>query len=283
MSKSFHRPHKISLFSSVLFVTPQQAAALLRLPCLLAIRMLPSPLIKTRGLQSPNRSQLRLGHKLHSLPSGRSMGDDISWKASHQLGSLPSSAPVWTDTNGAFGTIGLLSETRLCTEAQHSLACQSLSVQGFYAVSHGRPATPVVAGRALAAMLLTATGLAVRVVVLYAPSPDTWVRTSPTCLAAHLGNQELRDNFAQDGFETWLRIRYLEGCSILTAGGRRMRGSKVLASRARAALREQRSSKKTGSIKLPRFPGSLVRPIRSSEWLRVARSSLEFLGAPHSE
>ena len=43
-------------------------------------------------------------------------------------------------------------------------------------------------------------------------------------------------------FKTWLRIRYLEGCSILTAGGRRvrnLRGSKVLANRARAALGEQ--------------------------------------------
>ena len=52
-----------------------------------------------------------------------------------------------------------------------------------------------------------------------------------------------------------------------------------------AARGAQRAAqfKKTGSIKLPGFPGSLVRPIRSSEWLRAARSSSEFLDAPHSE
>ena len=33
--------------------------------------------------------------------------------------------------------------------------------------------------------------------------------------------------------------------------------------------------KKTASTKLPGFPGSLVRPIRSSEWLKAARSSSE--------
>ena len=60
-------------------------------------------------------------------------------------------------------------------------------------------------------------------------------------------------------------------------------------SRAKWALGVARSSlecwelEKTGSIKLPGFPGSLVRPIRSSEWLRTVRSSSEFLDAPHSE
>ena len=75
------------------------------------------------------------------------------------------------------------------------------------------------------------------------------------------------------------------------AGGRRvrnLRGSKVLANRACAALREQRSSKKLGVSSFLDFQGAWYALFYSKlqgffEQLRVARSSLEFLGAPHSE
>ena len=159
------------------------------------------------ALRTPIRSQLRLGHQLQ-LPSlsGRPIGDDISWKASRsvrvaalQCASTGLDRHQWGlwygDGLASLGAdIGLLSETGLCTEAQHSLACQGLSAKGFCAVSHGRPATASqtyragvllavrtgysgqwsqvakdTAGRALAATLLTATGLAVRLVVVHAP------------------------------------------------------------------------------------------------------------------
>ena len=90
------------------------------------------------------------------------------------------------------------------------------------------------------------------------------------------------------GFETWLRM---EGCSILTAGGRRvrkLRGSKVLANRARGAQRAALNSCSEALRALETEFGVGARS--SSEQFGVlggqkktARSSSEFLGAPHSE
>ena len=60
----------------------------------------------------------------------------------------------------------------------------------------------------------------------------------------------------------------------------------MLANRARAALREQRSSKKLGVSSFLDFQGAwyaLFEALNGFEQLGVARSSSEFLGAPHSE
>ena len=67
---------------------------------------------------------------------------------------------------------------------------------------------------------------------------------------------------------------------------RNLRGSKVLANRPRAALREQRSSKKLGVSSFLDFQGAwyaLFEALNGLEQLGVARSSSEFLDAPHSE
>ena len=60
----------------------------------------------------------------------------------------------------------------------------------------------------------------------------------------------------------------------------------MLANRACAALREQRSSKKLGVPSFLDFQGAwyaLFEALNGLEQLGVARSSSEFLGAPHSE
>ena len=63
-----------------------------------------------------------------------------------------------------------------------------------------------------------------------------------------------------------------------------LRGSKVLANRARAALREQRSSKLGVSsfLDFQKAWYALFEALNGLEQL-AARSSSEFLGAPHSE
>ena len=138
--------------------------------------------------------------------SARCIGDDVSWKGSKvtrfaciQCGSNGRDRFQWGLWQGqglsALGTdVGILSETALSIEAQHSLACRGLSAAGFHAVSHGHDSAThshsgrgvVLAvrsgyagqwsevardqhGRALAGTLVSSHGLCVRVVGLYCP------------------------------------------------------------------------------------------------------------------
>ena len=102
--------------------------------------------------QPPCRLRHRVGHQV-LLPrfTGRSLGDDVSWKGSgttriatiqcassgmdrHQWG-------IWfREGLASLGAdIGILSETGLHTESHHTLACKGLLTRGYQAVSHGRP------------------------------------------------------------------------------------------------------------------------------------------------
>ena len=99
-----------------------------------------------------DRLRHRVGHQV-LLPrfTGRSLGDDVSWKGSgttriatiqcassgmdrHQWG-------IWFGEGLASlgADIGILSETGLHTESHHTLACKGLLTRGYQAVSHGRP------------------------------------------------------------------------------------------------------------------------------------------------
>ena len=162
------------------------------------------PLMRTLGpCGRPTELNCGWATSCSSPPSRAALSGMISLgKPADPLGLLPSSAldrhqwGLWCgDGLASLGAdLGLLSETGLSTEAQHSLACHGLSAKGFCAISHGRPATAPqayragvllavragypgqwthvakdTAGRALAATLLGETGLAVRVVVVYAP------------------------------------------------------------------------------------------------------------------
>ena len=159
------------------------------------------------GLGGP-RLHTDVGRRL-DLPqfSGECLGDDMSWKGSKplrvvclQCGSIGRDRYQWglwhAQSLSCLGAdVGLLSETSLCTPAQHASAAKGMAAAGYTVVSHGPPdssaAPPSAAGvllavrsgyagswqsvatdtcgRAIAATLVATNGETVRFLAVYGP------------------------------------------------------------------------------------------------------------------